>query len=132
MGCSFEAKPPPVSPSGGAKGGASPDQSRWEECFRCLFECGIYEGPAKALYEPADIHNHCKPSGTVSGHVIRGLYVQQLQMWLRLFPAEQLLVLNHEEVRRSGLVSESICSYTHHTVWASYPCSAAPCVGFRC
>ena len=117
MGCSFEAQPPPAaSPSDGAQKVGSPDLLRWEDCFRCLFECGIYEGPVKSQYEPADIYNHCKRSGTVTGQVIRGLYVQQLQMWLRLFPAEQLLVLNHEEVCGPGLVSDTICSYTHRTV----------------
>ena len=72
---------------------------RWEDCFRCLFDCGLFTGPAKQEYQPADIKRHCKSSGSIRGHVIRGLYVHQLQMWLRLFPAEQLLVLNHEEVR---------------------------------
>ena len=72
---------------------------RWEDCFRCLFDCGLFTGPAKQEYQPADIKRHCKSSGSTRGHVIRGLYVHQLQMWLRLFPAEQLLVLNHEEVR---------------------------------
>ena len=36
---------------------------------------------------------------SVNGIVRRGLYAYQLEHWLRFFPPEKLLVLNHEQVR---------------------------------
>lgn len=116
--CSFEeAQPPPASPSGGATQAASPGLPRWEDCFRCVFECGSYEGPAKPRYEPADLRRHCRARGSVRGLVNRGLYADQLQMWLRLFPAEQMLILNHEEVCErclgSGIIVHMPRSVSH-------------------
>ena len=32
------------------------------------------------------------------GFVRRGLYVYQLEWWLKHFPPEQVLVINHDEV----------------------------------
>ena len=40
------------------------------------------------------------------GYVRRGLYVYQLEWWLKHFPPEQLLVLNHEEVWTSVDIRE--------------------------
>ena len=41
----------------------------------------------------------CKEEYRPRGLVRRGLYAYQLAWWLRHFPAKQLLVLNHGEVR---------------------------------
>ena len=39
---------------------------------------------------------------SVNGIVRRGLYAYQLEHWLRFFPPEQMLVLNHEQVWLCG------------------------------
>ena len=42
-------------------------------------------------------------------YVRRGLYVYQLEWWLRHFPPEQFLILNHEQV----------CKWTNNTIHSS-------------
>ena len=46
--------------------------------------------------------NRCECVGKCVGG--RGLYAYQLEHWLRFFPPEQLLVLNHEQVWMCGKV----------------------------
>ena len=57
---------------------------------------------------------------------MRGLYAYQLQHWLRFFPSEQLLVLNHEQVWRFGRVEGLV----YVGIWPLilYPVSA--CLSF--
>ena len=44
------------------------------------------------------VKGKCEHEFPKEGLVRRGLYVYQLEWWLKHFPPEQLLVLNHEEV----------------------------------
>jgi hypothetical protein len=47
------------------------------------------------------IQNHCVSMGRdrlALTLVRRGLYVHQLEWWLKLFPPSQLLIINHQEV----------------------------------
>ena len=90
-------------------------------CFinRCMFDdCRNYTGPPG--YSKRDVAEHCpersssaseeqrEGGGGESGSpdvILQGLYAYQLEVWLGLFPQEQLLVLNHEEVRKGrGIV----------------------------
>ena len=81
-------------------------------------DCRNYTGPPG--YSKRDVAEHCpersssaseeqrEGGGGESGSpdvILQGLYAYQLEVWLGLFPQEQLLVLNHEEVRKGrGIV----------------------------
>ena len=95
-----------------AADGPSPPPS-WNQCFKCLFTCGLYRNAsATTALVPRGVRQavqrqrrprDCMPSSYArNGIVRRGLYAYQLQHWLRFFPPEQIMVLNHEQVRKCG------------------------------
>ena len=57
---------------------------------------------------------------------MRGLYAYQLQHWLRFFPSEQLLVLNHEQVWRFGRVEGLV----YVGIWPLFLTPVSACLSF--
>ncbi len=87
---------PPFNISGWTR---SPELPSWVDCFRCLFRSCVYKGPEHDS-DPRGFKRHCvHPYFNLEGVVQRGLYVYQIEVWLRHFPPQQLLVLNNDEVR---------------------------------
>ncbi|GAX77034.1 hypothetical protein CEUSTIGMA_g4481.t1 [Chlamydomonas eustigma] len=69
----------------------------WNSCFKCSFTCkqGLHwTGPGD------DVQHYCGKLFSSQALVRRGLYVYQLEWWLKLFKPEQFLIINHEEMKK--------------------------------
>ncbi|GAX78131.1 hypothetical protein CEUSTIGMA_g5573.t1 [Chlamydomonas eustigma] len=74
-------------------------KTSWNDCFKCFFfSCGTYRGPANTS-EGEDVSSSCRYDFSGEGLVRRGLYVHQLKWWLELFPEDQMMVINHEQLK---------------------------------
>ncbi len=72
------------------------------------FETYVKKEIQELMDDPIDISKFSHSSSIIS----RGIYVTQLEMWYELFPRNQILILNTNDLmNKSNKIQESICNF---------------------
>ncbi|GAX77033.1 hypothetical protein CEUSTIGMA_g4480.t1 [Chlamydomonas eustigma] len=85
----------------------------WNACFKCTFQCKndvLKARRGDTAPGGGDVWFYCHRQFSSTALIRRGLYVYQLEWWLKLFKPGQFLIINHEELKTNpeAVISKAI------------------------